>query len=324
MHNIEVHTLYIFNTNVYLFHHPSKIRLRIACGPRTRGIFMNGIYNDEHNKNYGTDLACERRRANINIPGIIYRCEKAGSFTWERIDVTSAEGEMEIGRPKGSYDTLTTERMDILDDGEIEDAANEIAKELCLISEKTRVSPEKILVVGLGNERLTPDSVGPRSALRVNATMHLAENDPPLFRALECSQIAVISPGVMAKSGIEALDVVASVCDTVEPDLVIAIDSIASRSSDRLGKTIQISNTGIFPGSGIGNKRRPLSEKTLGIPVIAIGVPTVISAAAFSRDIEHEKRESDGLFVSPRDIDVIVDVSAKIISQGINQAFGIL
>ena len=285
---------------------------------------MNDINTEVYSKNYCTDLACERRRADINVPGIIYRRENAGSFTWERIDVTSTEGERAIDRPKGSYDTLSTERMDTLNDGEIEDAANEIAKELCLLSEKTHVSPGRILVVGLGNERLTPDSVGPRAALSVNATMHLARNDSMLFRALECSEIAVISPGVMAQSGIEALDVVLSVCDTVEPDVVIAIDSIASRSPERLGKTIQLSNTGIFPGSGIGNKRKPLNEKNLGIPVIAVGVPTVINANAFTKATEHADQKNDVLFVSPRDIDVIVDVSAKIISQGINQAFGIL
>ena len=126
----------------------------------------------------------------------------------------------------------------------------------------------------------------------------------------------------MAKTGLESTDTVAAICDMCEPDAVIAIDSIASRSPARLGTTIQISNTGIFPGSGIGNKRKALCDRTLGIPVIAIGVPTVINASALRASEECSGESSDDMFVSPRDIDAITTVSSKIISQGINQAFG--
>ncbi len=285
---------------------------------------MNERYGNFSQKetDYGTDLACERRRADLGTKGIIYRRENAGRFIWERIEITSREGELEIGRPKGNYDTLSVDGMDLFDEGDVDDAANEIAKELCAIVERTVTAPSRILVVGLGNAELTPDSIGPRTAGAVNATMHLAEHDQRLFKALECLEIAIVTPGVMAKSGLEATDAVSSICDRIEPDVVIAIDSIASRSPERLGRSIQISNTGIFPGSGIGNKRRPLSEKTLGVPVIAIGVPTVISARAFRSD-EADKNDGYGeLFVSPRDIDTIASVSARIISQGINQAFG--
>ena len=285
---------------------------------------MNEQYGDlsKSDTNYGTDLACERRRADLGTKGIIYHRENAGSFVWERIEITSHEGEIEIGRPKGSYDTLSTGRMDMFDDGDVDDAANEIAKELCAIVERTVPAPSRILVVGLGNAELTPDSIGPRTAGAVNATMHLAENDQRLFKTLECLEIAIITPGVMAKSGLETTDAVSAICDRIEPDVVIAIDSIASRSPERLGRSIQISNTGIFPGSGIGNKRRPLSERTLGVPVIAIGVPTVISAMAFRSENADNNDGCEDLFVSPRDIDTIASVSAKIISQGINQAFG--
>ena len=286
---------------------------------------MNEQYGgfSQSNTNYGSDLACERRRADLGTNGIVYRRENAGRFVWERIEITSQEGELEIGRPKGSYDTLSTDRMDLFDDEDVDDAANEIAKELCSIVERTVPSPSRILVVGLGNSELTPDSIGPRTASAVNATMHLSENDQRLFKALECLEIAIIIPGVMAKSGLEATDTVSAICDRIEPDAVIAIDSIASRSPERLGRSIQISNTGIFPGSGIGNKRRPLSERTLGVPVIAIGVPTVISAMAFRSDEADSKEACEELFVSPRDIDTIASISAKIISQGINQAFGV-
>lgn len=286
---------------------------------------MDGQFTNKSKKSdsYGTDLACERRRADISVPGISYRRDESGAFVWERIEISSKEGEEAIGRPCGNYDTLTTERMDLLDEDDIEDAANEIAKELCRMFDKSGVTPSRILVVGLGNSSLTPDSVGPKAAELVNATMHISDDDNALFRQLDCSEIAVIIPGVMAKTGLESTDTVSAICDSIEPDAVIAIDSIASRSAARLGTTIQISNTGIFPGSGIGNKRKPLGEKALGIPVIAIGVPTVINAAFFSDEVS-KREESSDMFVSPRDIDTIVSTSAKIISDGINQAFGII
>lgn len=286
---------------------------------------MNKRFCEQNNsgKDFFTDLACERHRADTSVNGVFYRRDENGPFTWERIDITTREGEIAIDRPRGSYDTLSTERMDLLDDEDIEDAANEIAMELCRIFQKTSVEPTKILVVGLGNENLTPDSVGPKAASMINATTHIHDSDPSLFKSLECSEISIFTPGVMAKTGIETSDAVCAICDMVDPDAVIAIDAIASRSPSRLGTTIQISNTGIFPGSGIGNKRKPIGEKTLGIPVIAVGVPTVINASAFSDAAEIQSSNEDDMFVSPRDIDAIVTASAKIISQGINQAFGI-
>ena len=286
---------------------------------------MHGYFKGSEKNIYtGSDLACERHRLDLSISGVSYRKERSGFFTWERIEITSDEGEKSIGRPRGNYDTLSGERMDMLDGEDIDDAANEIARELCYIFEKSSVTPERLLIVGLGNEELTPDSVGPKTAKLVNATMHIKEADPELFRSYECSEIAVLTPGVMAKTGIESSDTVSAICDLTEPDAVIVIDSIASLSPTRLGTTIQISNTGIFPGSGIGNKRKALSERTLGIPVIAIGVPTVIKAGAFSDGHSDESNESDDMFVSPRDIDTIVSVCSKIIADGINQAFGII
>ena len=201
--------------------------------------------------NYESDLACERRKVDLTTPGITYRTEENGIFKWERIEISSREGELEIGRPCGSYDTLSIPRMDTLEDYELEDAANEVAKELCAILEKTAISPARILVVGLGNSELTPDSIGPKTAESVNATMHLRKSDPDIFRTLDCMEMAVNIPGVMANTGIEATDSISAICDIIEPDVVIAIDSIASKSPSRLGTTIQISNTGIFPGSGI-------------------------------------------------------------------------
>ena len=283
---------------------------------------------------YSSDLACERRRVDTDIPGVDFRRESAGNFSWERIRIFSEDGARSIGRPCGSYDTLTLPRMDTLTETQIEDAAEEVAKELCYLCDRALVSPQKLLIVGLGNRELTPDSVGPKCADRVNATMHIKRFDNGAFGELEFSQIAVITPGVMASSGMEAAETVIAVCDRVEPDAVFVIDALASRSACRLGRTVQISDTGIFPGSGIGNSRMPINKKTLGVPVIAIGVPTVISAEVFllgdtppdRRDALRariRRRDICDMFVSPREIDGIIDSSSRVISMGINQAFGI-
>lgn len=295
----------------------------------------NGYTDSQENFNFGSDLACERGRADTSLNGVEFKKESVGDFVWERIRIFSDDGEKSIGRPRGIYNTLTTPRLDTLDDEQLEDGAEELAKEFCILCDRVLTEPKRILVVGLGNSRLTPDSIGPRTAELVNATMHIRNFDNGMFRELECSEIAVLSPGVTASSGMEATDAIIGVCDRIEPDIIFAIDALASKSPMRLGRTIQISDTGIFPGSGIGNHRKAINQKTIGVPVIAIGVPTVINAETFLLGDEPPERrellrarfrrkESEGMFVSPREIDGIVNSSAQLISMGINQAFGIL
>ena len=273
-----------------------------------------------------TDLAAERRRADISLSGVDFKRETRGSFAWERIKITSEEGAMSIGRPRGIYDTFSCERMDLLALSDIDDAADELARELCYLFEYSGVYPERLLVVGLGNPDLTPDAIGPMAAGRVRATMHIKEGDAMLFSSLECSEIAVITPGVTAKSGMDASVTVKALCNALSPDAVIAIDAIASRSPKRLGRTIQVSSTGITPGTGIGGTREPLSEATLGVPVIAIGVPTVIDSRMFWHDASGGEGDTslarEAMFVSPKEINEIVEVAAGIIGGGINQAFG--
>ena len=270
---------------------------------------------------FDSDLACERRRADTSVSGVDYRKEITAGGVWERIGITSDEGARSIGRPMGRYDTLTLERMDLMDCGGIADAAEEIAVELCRLVDGLDVYPERLLVVGLGNSELTPDSVGPKSADGINATLHIRETDAACFSALECSAIAVLCPGVSAKSGMDAAKTVSAICRAIHPDAVIAIDALSARSPSRLGRTIQLSDTGIFPGSGIGNPRGAITKETVGAPVIAIGVPTVIDARRLSGD-ECDLR-GEAMFVSPKEINGIVNAAARIISGGINQAFGI-
>lgn len=267
-----------------------------------------------------TDLAVERRRADTDVSGVKYEKKKSHVGSWETVRITNEAGERAIGRPCGTYATLNLERIDDLDEDECLDATDEIARKLCELCDADRIVPARILVVGLGNRDLTPDSLGPKSADRIIPTLQIMNYDDERFYDLECSEIAVITPGVAAKSGLDAADVVAGISGKLCPDLIIAIDALASRSPERLGRTVQISNTGIFPGSGVGNARNEISEKTLGVPVIAIGVPTVMDSRHFSSD---GIITGEPMFVSPREIDGIVCSAAKIVGGAVNQAFGI-
>ena len=274
---------------------------------------------------FGSDLSVERRRADTACPGVEYRKEKAMVGSWERIRITSEEGAKSIGRPMGNYDTLATCRMDLMDYDRMEDTKNEVSKELCRLVDSVGIYPERILVVGLGNAALTPDAVGPKSARMVEATMHYGRLNREMLESLECSEIAVLCPGVSAATGMESADIVRGVCSRIQPDVVLAIDSIASRSPERLGTTLQFTNTGIFPGTGFGGSSTPIDERTLGIPVIGIGVPTVIDSRLFvvEEGETREAKKSVGMFVSPKEIDTVVEKAARIIGGGINQAFGI-
>lgn len=273
---------------------------------------------------FDSDLAMERRKASTYVEGVDYKRDVCIGGVWERLKITSAAGEKNVGRPIGLYDTLTLPRLDTIMPDDIEDAKDEIARELCRMCDLCDVSPERILVVGLGNRELTPDAIGPSAADEVDATMHFKAEDPEFFDALGCSEICVVCPDVASNSGINSAEIVKSVANTVKPTVVFAIDSLASRSEERLGNTIQVSNTGIIPGTGVGHRGLKIDEELLGVPVIAIGVPTVISTSSLRDENRNAgKKNSSGYFVSPKGINRIVKNGAKIIGGGINQAFGI-
>lgn len=267
-----------------------------------------------------TDLATERRRADLEIPGVEYVKESCRVGCWERIKISTKRGAAAIGRPIGSYDTLHTERVDRLSPEKIEDAKNELASGLCRLLEDSDIFPGRLLICGLGNRYLTPDALGAEAARQIMPTLHIKEMEPTSFHRLRCAEIAVITPGVAATSGLDAVVSVKGLCDMLRPDAVIAIDALASLSQERLGSTIQICNTGISPGSGLGNARRAIGIETVGVPVIAIGMPTVIDSRALCGG-----KEANGgpMFVSPKEINDIIDSAAEIIGSGINRAFGI-
>ncbi len=290
---------------------------------------MYNYYNERENEGDTpyTDLALERRRADTSLSGIEYKKEIGIYGIWERITVSSEEGARSIGKPMGIYDTLQITRMDLLDEESIEDSVDEIARELCYLCDSEDIIPERLLIVGLGNPALTPDSVGVKCADAVKPTMHIKEHDEGFFYALECSEIAVITPGVASVSGLDSFTTVKGVSDIIKPDAIIAIDALASRSAQRLGTTIQLSTTGILPGSGLGNPRRAISREEIGCPVIGIGIPTVIDSRLFSQgnentDNRQKKSREQAMFVSPKEINEIVSVAARIVGGAINQAFG--
>ena len=279
-------------------------------------------YNRTGERLFNTDLACERHRADVSLPGVEFSRERTPIGEWERIKISSEEGADSIGRPCGRYDTLTLPRMDALCDEGIEDATEEVARELCVMCEALGISPESILVVGLGNPSMTPDSVGCEAAQRVEATRHIREFDSSMFDALECSEISVLTTGVTSRSGIDAADTAAAVASRIKPDVIIAIDALAAASPKRLGTTLQFCDTGIHPGSGVGADRRAIDEASTGSPVIAIGVPTVIDSRLLI-DGENDPKGTVGMLVCPKEIDTISKVAGRIIGGAINQAFGI-
>ncbi len=271
--------------------------------------------------NIYTDLACERGKADVNKKGIEFEKHTCPVGSWERVTITNESTAKSIGRPCGIYDTLNLSRLDLLDDDDIDDAKEEIAKKLCRICDDIAVMPARILVAGFGNEKMTADSIGPKSACRVKPTLHIRVYEEDFFDSLECSEIAVFCPDVSAHSGMDSSKIIKAICNEIMPDVIIAIDSIMTNSTSRLGTTIQISDTGLFPG-GCGNLKSPITRNVMEVPVIGIGVPTVMDIRNFSPEIESDP--SAGLFyVSPREIDEITDAAAKIIGGGINQAFGL-
>ena len=278
------------------------------------GYFVDRNYRGEHPY---TDLAVERRRADTDQPGIEYRKQKSAVGYFERVKVCSKTGAESIGRPLGIYDTLACPRLDSLDVYEQDRLTEELSEELCRLFEESDIFPGKILVAGLGNRRLTPDALGCEAAERVIATMHLHDFDPALFHEKSCASLAVCTPGVAAESGLQAAVTVKGICDIIRPDAVIAIDALATRDVSRLGSTIQVSSSCISPGSGLGNTHTAICPETVGVPVISVGVPTVIDSRLLTGG------GGEAMFVSPKEINDIIYVSALVIGGAINRAFGI-
>lgn len=199
------------------------------------------------------------------------------------VDVTSDIGAKKLGKPVGKYITVETPHMDEPDEGYHQEITKVLIEQLAQLF--PRLAQKKILVAGIGNREITPDALGPLVVEHLFITRHLFQMYAPTSSILKgLGNISAIAPGVMGQTGMEGQEIIHGIIEETKPEVLIVIDALAARSTQRLNRTIQLTNTGIHPGAGIGNHRNELTEKTLGIPVIAIGIPTVIDAATIVTD----------------------------------------
>lgn len=276
-----------------------------------------------------TDLALEARElwqertgAVDALPGVKAWDTVRDGLPVNAVEVLDAQGERALGKPKGRYVTLTMEGLSSREEGVFPRSVRAVAAEL---AELMREVPREglVLVVGLGNRAITPDAVGPKVHQNILVTRHLVRQMPEHFGALR--PVASLAAEVMGTTGLESGELVRAVCEKTGPACVVAVDALASRSLKRLCKTVQLANTGITPGSGVGNHRMGLTRESLGVPVLAVGVPTVVDGATLAADLlgTDELPDLDGgqnLFVTPKDIDSQVNDLSKVIGYGISMA----
>ena len=270
-----------------------------------------------------TDLAVEAIELHAGS-GVSVGEEEIGGVKITHLSIDTDEAAEHIGKPRGKYVTIGAPQL--LYDTEVYSAAcSQIAK---AVSEMADTNA-KILVAGLGNRDITPDALGPEVVSRVFVTNHIKEQLQYDF-VEKLGRVSAIAPGVLGTTGMESSQIIRGVVNEQKPDLVIAVDAYAAKSLSRISTTIQISDSGIIPGGGVGNRRAALNKETLGVPVIAIGVPTVVDAVTVAADITgaddedtlREKLGSDAprLVVTPKDIDLVIDRCAKTVANGINLA----
>ena len=308
--------------------------------------------------NFRTDLALERRDLynkahNIekDIEGIETEEEKVNeNISISRVKITNEKGEEAIGKPQGNYITIDVKNLKIASEEEIQKASEAVTKELKILIEKHIDNKEPILVVGLGNIYVTPDSLGPKVINEIDITRHLIQYMPEVLDE-STREISAISPGVLGTTGIETLEILKGIVENVKPKLVIVIDALASRSIERISSSVQLADTGIVPGAGVGNTRKELTKNTLGIPVIAIGIPTVVEAATIAADsltlfikkvqdegesneflnkLQEEDKykiikeiltpEEYNFIVTPKEIDGLIEKMKDVVARGINFA----
>lgn len=263
-----------------------------------------------------TDLLLEATADLPQTAGVTHRTVQVGDLTVTRaaIDKTAADT---LGKPAGHYITV---ELPALSDDETHLAAHAA----CVAEELAALLPAEgpVLVVGLGNPAVTPDALGPQAADMVLATRHIRGEWARSLGLSDLRPVAVIHADVLGKTGVESAELVRGVCRSVSPAAVIAIDALAARSLTRLGRTVQLCDSGIAPGSGVGNARRPLSREVLGIPVIGMGVPTVVDAATVVRELGggNARGEAASMIVTPREIDLTVRRAARLIALAVNGA----
>lgn len=271
-----------------------------------------------------TDLALECREMFAEeISGVESTSHDDDGITVTHVNIKTDEGANRIGKPIGSYITIEIDNMAFQDEDIKERGEKAVSEELKKLLKNQNT--QSVLVVGLGNQYITPDSIGPKTVGKITVTRHITK-EASLGFDFDIRPVSAVAPGVLGITGIETGEIVKGVIEHVKPTLVIAVDALAARKISRLGTTVQLSDTGISPGSGVGNNRKELTEKTLGVPVIAIGVPMVVDATTLAMDIirDHTQiknellEDAKGMILTPNDVDAISNTASDIISGGIN------
>lgn len=294
-----------------------------------------------------TDLALEAReminekksekmKENNSLPeGMFVDTTENEYVTITEIQINSDEAMNAIGKKKGKYITLEL-KQSLLDTIDIqENTAMILAEEIKKVINETAKNSPQFMIVGLGNRNITADSLGPKVTDKIVVTRHIKnlqnkKNNENLGIDNRLGNICAIAPGVMGVTGIETSEIIKGMISTIKPDLLLVIDALASRKATRVNSTIQISDTGIVPGSGVGNHRMELSKEVLGIPVISVGVPTVVDALTLVKDIlDVEERDFTELenndnianmIVTPKNIDIAIERISDVLASAINMA----
>ncbi len=274
--------------------------------------------------NFRTDLALERCEflGKKTINGVKTDVIETDKAKVTRIDILNEDGAKAVGKPIGRY--ITVEVTPFAEHAQfIDDSLETVTEEI------RNIIPEKgsVLVAGLGNSKITPDALGPKCASMIFATRHITGE---LLKATGLSglrKVSTFQTGVAGETGAEAAELIKGAVNVLKPDVVITIDALAARNTDRLGTTIQMCNTGIVPGSGVGNSRQEISERTVGVPVISLGVPTVVDAATLildcgghNLDEENVVGQAGSMMVTPREVDLMIERAAKLTSLALNCA----
>jgi spore protease len=290
-----------------------------------------------------TDLACESELIPKMIPGsgAVYEEHETGGIKVATLTVENEEGERLSGRPIGKYITIFCGRNWIysedLRESLIEALLDAIESAVKSAAGKDISAGDSVLIAGLGNRNLTADAIGPLTVDGITVTRHMKKIDPQMFSSMNCAAVGASAPGVLAQTGIETAEIIKSAINSTTPDVLILVDALAARSCDRLTATIQVSDQGINPGSGIGNRRDAITKEMMGVPVITIGVPTIVDSSTLVYDalqqggfdtdnISNNLREvlenGRSFFVSLKESDLIISQMAELISEAVNRYNG--
>lgn len=287
-----------------------------------------------------TDLALETHELNAEQgidDGIITREETINGVQVTTAEIKSGKGEEMSGKKAGMYITVDIGRVWQFDSVRVKEIATLLADKIKALLPD---SDGPVLVAGLGNENVTPDSIGPKIVEGLLVSHHIKELNTKLYDTIGFGDVAAFAPGVLGQTGIESADIIKSVVTSLKPSCVIVIDALSSRRLARLATTVQLADSGISPGSGVNNSRRRLDKETLGVPVVSIGMPTVVDAATLAYDLLQEiaNREklsiniteevinksltenSRNFFITPKETDIIIISGSKLLTMALNMA----